>query len=457
MSETLGALIKSLRIAQLPDQLTQTELAKKVGKTKQWLGPIEMDNAAPSLEMLMALWKELGSEESPDFGEWLLKWLKLKIDTELGGDKEALKAIYRFKAQSDLETKSKMSGSQVLTLEDFPYGFENLMIVCGDRREMPPKRKSDLFVDAFSSCDLSSLKTLLQRTGPLDIKSDKIFVSGNESHAEYLKQTYGHNNLIVIGSPAVNLMARAINRNCVFRFSTTKEMRQFLKCWEDEFPEINDRKLRDIFWEMASTWPDSKQVEAEHYYKEAERRGFRIQPGQIEELQRKVNKLLGERTARYYKNSFHRLGFIDPIANVEQAFFLMDDNDFGVVSLCPNPFADEKNAGNYFCILAAGIHGPGTDMAVRLLANASENFKNHQLGGVIEVKLDLEARWSEKFQTAGFKWQTADYTVNEALVKKLANPPRGSLLSRCEPEELQRLVKFVKRFVPTKAQPAAAS
>ena len=232
----------------------------------------------------------------------------------------------------------------------------------------------------------------------------------------------------------------------MFRFRTSKGMREFLRYWDEEFPEINDRKLREIFWDMASKWNGSLEasgIDANQYLEESERR---IHPGQIKELARKVGELLTIHTVKDVKASFHKYGFIDPIANREQGYFLRDDNDFGVISLCPNPYSD---SGNYFCILAAGIHGPGTDMAVRVLAK--DDFREHPLGGVVEVKLDLEARWSERFSTADWEWQTGSYTVNEELLGKLRNPKPGSILSACEPGDLKSLTDFIQRFVGNKA------
>ena len=443
MAETLGEVIARFRKLG-PDN--QSRLAEKLDRTKQWLGAIEVGKGIPTLEQLLRLHELLVREHSQtpgsDLGSWLVRWLEARVNKDVTISKEAaLKAIEALYPQS---TRSGRMGSAsaVPTLEDFPYGFEDLIIICGDRRESPPKSKGDLFVDAFSSADLASLKTLFDKTGPLEIRSDKLFMSGNLSSSDHLKQVYGQRNLIIIGSPAVNLVARTINRNAVFRFATSKGMREFLRYWDEEFPEINDRKLREIFWDMASKWNGSLEtsgIDTNHYYEEAQKR---IHPGQIEELARKVGELLTSHTVKDVKASFHKYGFVDPVANKEQGYFLRDDNDFGVISLCPNPYSD---GGNYFCILAAGIHGPGTDMAVRVLA--TDDFKEHPLGGIVEVKLDLEARWSERFSTADFTWQTGSYTVNEEFLGKLRNPTPGSILSKCEPGDLKNLIDFIQRFV----------
>lgn len=461
MAETLGELIKNFR-KLTPDN--QESLAEKVGRTKQWLGAIEVGKAIPTLEQLLRLHNELVSKDSDasesDLGSWLLSWLKARVKNDVGRNKEvALAAIDQLYGDSK-ETRKIKSSSGVPTLEDFPYGFENLVIVCGDRRESPPKSKGDFFVDSFSSADLASMKILFDKCGPLEIKSDKFFASGNLGNIDYLKQEYGRRNLIVIGSPAVNLLARALNKDCVFRFSTSKEVRSFLKYWDGEFPEmgefpeINDRDLRGIFWEMVSKFnevPDLAEIDTNRYYEDYKKshprmgqdnqKGFKIQEQQIVELAGKVRKLLKDRTAKDFKKFFRRQGFVDPVDTKEQGYFLRDDNDFGVVSLCPNPYSD---GGNYFCILAAGIHAPGTDMAVRVLAT-DDTFGEHPLGGVIEVKLDLEARWSERFSNAHFDWQTRKYTIGDML-GKLRNPKAYSVLQKCDPDDLRNLKNFVQRF-----------
>lgn len=419
MAETLGKLIADFR-KKSPHN--QTDLAKKFGLSKQWLGAIEVGNGLPSLEQLLKLHEELvpkGSQApESDLGTWLLKWLETKIRRDSKIDKEvALKALNDVLSQ---KLKPVKSISGVPTLADFPHGFENLMIICGDRRESPARKRGDFFVESFSSSDLASLNMLFEKTGPLEIRSDKLFISGNATTKEHLKQFYGKRNLIVIGSPAVNLVARAINSSAVFRFIFSDNMPpDFLRSWDEGFPELNDRELRKIFSKMTSKWTGSLATLKIDEYRDKK---SRIQPAQISELADKLEKLLGEATVKDVKAWFHNSGFHDPIANKKQGYFFREDNDFGVISLCPNPYADED--GKYFCILAAGSHGPGTDMAVRVLAKNEfeDDLSHHPLGGVIEVKLDLEARWSEIFPTASFKWETPPYSIDKELMEKLGHP-----------------------------------
>src|SRR5437764_10957522 len=108
-----------------------------------------------------------------------LTWLKTKVEQTTGIDKEAvLDAITQLYGHSKPTRKTKLLPAHLPTLEDFPEGFENLVVVCGDRRELPPKTKGDLFVDSFSSADLIGLKTLFDRTDPLKIRSNKCIILG---------------------------------------------------------------------------------------------------------------------------------------------------------------------------------------------------------------------------------------------------------------------------------------
>jgi DNA-binding XRE family transcriptional regulator len=451
MTDTLGKLIATIR--KETTLHTQDTLARKVGRTKQWLGAIEKGQLIPTLDQLVRLHNEIASRDNQvphsDLQIWLLKWLEAKAKKDVHVRRETiLLAINQLYGHSLQKRKTEFT-NDIPTLEHFPDAFPDLVVVCGDRREMPPKRKGDLFVDSFSSSDFASLRKLFERCGPLDIISDKIFAPVTPADNAYLHEKYGGKNLIVIGSPAVNLLARSINKNCVFRFAMSQDVRDSLKHWEQNFPEINDRKLREVLWDMTVKWKgsdESEEIDIKSYCEDYRGTDPKVYENQIAELARKVQQLLQENTAKDFKNFFHRHGFVDPVDTKEQGYFLQDDNDFGVVSMCPNPYSEN---GNYFCILAAGIHGPGTHMAVRLLA--TDNFKGHPLGGVIEIKLDLEARWSERFSKADFAWQTGSYEVSD-LLRKLGRRKPHSVLQDLDPHDFNNLIDFVKRFAPNKVE-----
>ncbi len=440
---TLGERIRDAR-----GKTSLEKLALDVGKSTQWMGEIERGSKIPTLELLLKAYDVLKPEDArdpdADLELWLLAWLKAHADKTSGADTDAvLAAVTRMHGRSKKSNKPAPTRTHLPTLEDFPEGFESesLIVVCGDRRESPPKSQGDLFVDSFSSADLISLKELFDRTGPLEVRSDKHFATGD---TQYLEKEYGQKNLIVLGAPSVNLLARRINGHCVFRFFVHKDARDFLKYMEEEVPEINDLELWKVFWEMASKWkgpPDYKTIDLTRYGDYEKK--FNIRKEQLAALAEKVKKALKDHTAREMKNLFRRPGFIDPAEATVQGFYTRD-NDFGVVSLCPNPYSAD---GSRLCILVAGDRAPGTVMATRMLATG--NFEGHPLGGIIEVELNPETRWVRRIPTADYGWQTKrdeGYTIEDVL-SNLRNPEAHTVFDKCEPGDLASLISFIERFV----------
>ncbi|MGH9968812.1 MAG: helix-turn-helix domain-containing protein, partial [Pyrinomonadaceae bacterium] len=461
MKQSLGELVKA---ARKQGECTLERLAEKVGKEPQWISSIEKGSGIPSAELLIKIHEALvpEGESSPtrELGVWLLKWTEAKLERERGkpnarrkendaGNKlenerlnaKGKKAISKFYAQSIRSNVVKRSTSALPTLADFPDAFDDLLVVCGDRRESPPKTKGDIFADSFSSADLAHVRHLFDRCGrPLDIRSDKGFILGDR---DYLKREFGERHLIVLGSPAVNLLARMINDNCVFRFAIPRAARDFSQYLETQIPEINDPDLLDVFWKMASQWREAGGVEidTEAYYEPYLRKAAKIQMEQIQAVADKVKELLNDHTAKRIKHMFHKPGFIDTADAQQHGESPRQDNDFGVVSLCPNPYSE---SGNHLCILVAGIHAPGTDQALRALA--TDDFREHPLGGIIEAKINLQAGWIERLYKAGFDWQTKAYGVDTVLAN-LADAPNLAVFEKCTPEAISNLSKFVAHFV----------
>jgi hypothetical protein len=125
-----------------------------------------------------------------------------------------------------------------------------------------------------------------------------------------------------------------------------------------------------------------------------------------------ARRLLNGRNAKHVMNGFRKLGIIDPVSGVVQAKRTRQDNDFALISLAQNPFADTVD---YVCIMVAGIHGPGTAHAVRMLAE--DDFREHPLGGIIEFELNLFKDWPTRFeQAATSRWETRRYTIQELRI-----------------------------------------
>jgi hypothetical protein len=218
-----------------------------------------------------------------------------------------------------------------------------------------------------------------------EIVSDKVFLEADE---QYLAERYGESNLLVIGSPAANLVARAANETAFFPFAVDLQTREQ---WQTIMLEL--KALR---------------------YDRPKLTKYASDP--------RTNDL-----RRYYMNQYRRGGFIDPTYGcVKRGETMSADKDYGVVTVCRNPFA-AKLSTESLCIMAAGVHLPGTMHAVGLLGKAKVEFKDRPLGGVFSVTL-TESDWARRIGTGTTNWSTEPYDVGKM---------RESLVALKTPDKLR--------------------
>lgn len=338
----------------------------------------------------------------------------------------------------------KRQPKRIRTLADFPYAFEPLTIVCGDRREDPPRTKGDVFAYSVSIVDLTYLLELGLRSDSTVIKSDKLFAWMDD---ERLEREFGNTNLLIVGSPSVNLAARRINTHAVFQFAFDTEIKE----WERQLrstKELNDRQYLRRFWQIArnSDWardPDAIGLESLMAGDEDDSLASRER---AKKVARMAKELLKGNKAAYWMNRFRKPGFLDPVDGVVHGLYTREDNDFGLISLARNPFC---KSNDYVCIFVAGIHGPGTAHALRLLGG-QEHFESHPFGGIIEVELDLFNKdVSNRFENVHWAWQTGKYTaaslwaaVNSEMCQE--PPRREGLFSSWSDEERNSYLRFVR-------------
>jgi hypothetical protein len=264
---------------------------------------------------------------------------------------------------------------------------------------------------------------------------------------ERLEQEFGQTNLLVIGSPSVNLAARRINNLSVFQFAFDTE----IKAWERQLrdtKELNDRQNLRKFWQIARSGELAREPEA-ITFEQLAGDGEDDSPASRERVKivsRIAKELLKGNRAAYWMNRFRKPGFMDPIDGVVHGLYTREDNDFGLISLAKNPFS---KSADYVCIFVAGIHGPGTAHALRWLAGR-EHFDDHPFGGVIEVELDLFNKdIPNRFENVQCKWQTGKYTgasllaaVNATLHK--VRPNQDNLFAHWTAEEKNSYLDFVR-------------
>lgn len=427
--DTLGGRVRWSRTVQ---KRTQDDLAKKTGTNKQRMSAIEHDKSLPTVEQLVKMCEAL--TVAPDQKiVWLLTWLDGKLRQSRLSDEE--KEVYQ-KAIGEAIVKISQSNATwqqgtFRSLEDFPGAFTPLTIICGDRREPYPQSRGDLFAYSAAITDLMFLPWLGLGHETI-IQSDKLFVLMDD---EYLRREFGKMNLLIIGSPAVNFAARTINNYSVFRFDLAPEVRE----WAQQLNQVqhNDARLLRIFWRMAE---NPQIMNSPEDLKEDD-----VSKEQIEELRDLVKQVIGERTAKELMDGFRKPGLADPVDRRVNGQSTGQHNDFAVISLAKNPFSDTTD---YVCILAAGIHGPGTAHAVRVLGRKDE-FRDHPFGGVIEVELDQFQDWPTRFKQARWKWQTRRYETQELLKNfksalKQAPESRNEALIKLTEKEIKNCLEFIQ-------------
>ena len=242
---------------------------------------------------------------------------------------------------------------------------ENLLaVVVGDRRETPPQTPGDFFAAAPSSRDLTWLTSLGLPKSTV-IWHDKIVsaAENDEDIPDYIKSR----DLLIIGAPYCNLMARQVNTSSFFRFS---------------------------YFEKHSLHAISEL--------EKELHGFDRYSAQLEQVWNNISSVHSK-----WVENLRGVGFIDPILDSGTVgATARQDHDYATISFCKHPYSKTHSA-----VLVAGLHLPGTMAAVRQLAEP-EFFAGRPCGGIIKITIP-DGAWYEKLTRCRTTWLTPVYTPEE--------------------------------------------
>jgi hypothetical protein len=310
-------------------------------------------------------------------GELLFAAALARLERNKFGEREDLKAT----ARAALEAKyagsdARTTGDGARSFLNFPEAFEPMVMVTGDKRE---DRESwitiaDLGARTATPADTRWMASLGLSTNTVK-HIDKNFLLLPED--ELIKR-FGETNLLVVGSPAANHLARKINSSAIFRFNYSKEAGEAIE-------ELIDR-ARDL--------PTSTQLAA---YKEQHQIGF----------EKRIRSLFaGGILDPTYPDEYVAAKYTQRAQQVQY--------DWGVVTFCANPYYEalckregRENDHRYVSIMAAGIHHPGTAHALRQLGveNRERTFEKHPFGGVLRVDLDMGAHFSTRVEKAACRWE----------------------------------------------------
>jgi DNA-binding XRE family transcriptional regulator len=401
---------------------TQDEVAKEIQKTRVTIANYERGKAAPDPSRALKLARILGEDPSEFLLHSVVQSVAATATTnaqkaELGNVIAVVKGVLGRGSKAAHEERPVGALSTHLSLLDFPTGFGGpWTIVVGDRREEEPKSAGDLYVFSASPCDDRWLLSLGLPPGTEKI-SDKVIATADPS---WLQDRLGHSHILCIGSPASNLFAREHNHRFLFRFA--------IRRWTSVHWEEIRRELAELRTPAALL-----------EFQERERPGLR-------------------QTMRMFKPP----GFV----NFNYRFLTLgidptNDMDFAVVSLGTNPYA--RHGERYFCVLAAGVHHPGTAHAVKMLADPAK-FVGHPFGGIIEVEVPdrkhnpQDILWHDRVDKSRAYWHTVgaedlEYTPDrlrqelEELLKKLQtnNLPTDLYITDEEIEDHLGLIELLRR------------
>jgi hypothetical protein len=252
-----------------------------------------------------------------------------------------------------------------------------LTVFVGDRRDTPPQTAGDILALPAATGDLQFLPRL-QLPPDTEIRSDKTIFD-----PETLGKLVEDRNLLILGSPAANLIARAINNGSCFSFRNEQDAMTYDRTIRERFEDLTMKQL------MMMISPNGPI------------------PEELETMARLRN---------YVLTGFAQRGILDPVKYVGlRARSSGDTVDFCLVSLAKHPWSDDRVA-----IVAAGIGGAGTAGAVQMLAEPGA-FEKHPLGGVIKVYKNPRLPWALKYSQLDPQWDSPEHTVPEYkdAVKKL--------------------------------------
>ncbi len=381
---------------QLFNEITSSargkEVAATLGTSPSYVTQIRKGDQIPKDELIAVISQAFAPDRLP---ELLLAALVGRHEKRRFGRKELKASVDQglLSLSSAIPSPEAGRGGETgRTLADFPEAFCPLCVVTGDKRE---DRGAHISVADFGAYTATPADTRwIANLGlPREVVKhiDKNFLLLRK---ERLIERFAETNLLVIGSPAANHLARLINRSALFRFNYSSDA--------DSGIEEVINKARGL-----------TRAELPGYY-ERDR----------EELKRRMRALFTG-------------GIFDPTHRGEYVaakYAQMAGQtalDFGVLTFAANPYYQTKrdregkeNDHRFVAIMAAGIHHPATAHAVRQLGRDQRDrgvFARHPYGGVLRVVLDLNVPFAERTEVAQCLWEDeADSSRQESSDQKAA-------------------------------------
>ncbi|MGH3697630.1 MAG: hypothetical protein ACRDRX_27240 [Pseudonocardiaceae bacterium] len=410
-------------------------------RTPQQISNFENGLAVPELPVLVELYFVLHGPATADTPteSGLLQWLAAWLRTKKIPNPEASSIFMAAVDMLNLVSKGRpLTNSRPITsVADFPGG-EPFTIILGDRRDTRAVSAADCLIYSGSVTDAMYLTHLGEHMTNATIKSDKILA---KMPTDYLKDSLGKRNLLIVGSPAVNLGARILNDEAVFPFRIDRDPANKGR------RVIADHRMQDqIFASEFHRFTQSETQEPQHKFDRHE--NDEPERAKRDAAIQFARDILSQSTAKAFMNKFRTFGILDPADQENHGTSIHQANDFAVVTLARNPYC---STGDYRAVICAGIHGPGTAAALHELLTSPKTFADRPLGAVLEVELNLSLDWVSRFEKPRILPQTKPYTrmqVLQNLRRAIADPSlRKSVYDHWSDGALESTAKFVEQLV----------
>lgn len=374
--------------------------------------------------------------------EWVRRWLMAQ-----GADEGTTQLMAEAVERGRLRTTAGRP-----TLADGIEAFLPLTLVVGDRREWPARSAADMFVESSSAgADLSAVPALIARMGtprPLSPSSVELTVDKElaVSSPGRMAEALGGRNLLVVGSPAVNLATRDVNPGAPFHFEVP-EVWQKWERWVQRLPALDDPTLRLIVWDLVRSVPTGAADIPDAALREAESRFGRAHIAEAAALTRRLLDVDGRgmRSLAAIMSHLRTRSIVDPVAE-EVHSYPRQSQDFALVSLAPHPYDDDRVA-----ILVAGMHGLGTASAMRSLSERPEVFARRPMGAVMAVDAG-GATWRRPppgtTSAPAGAVQTPEYTVADLYDKLAGSRSSAAAFQGWPPGDLRKAIELIRRHLP---------
>jgi hypothetical protein len=340
--------------------------------------------------------------ESRDrFATWLVAWLEehaspqSKLVADLDAEHARLLAASTAIAGDATRHAAERSEDRTRSLARLA-NLGPFVAICGDRREPDPQSLADLFILGGAMSDIRWLPTA--SAGLIrEVRSDKLFVARD---LEPLRRDFGDANLLIIGGPDVNWAARLVNPHALWRFHVAPD-------WEQWDRDLRGRLELDHRPTFESFCADIAMLTAPAAGTTAARPAS-LDDGLAAQILRGPAGTGGRvHSPVEIANLFREGGVTDAAGGVLfQEYSFRRAREFAVVSIAPHPLRDDPAA---FSVMVAGVAGPGTAHALRVLLERPGAFLDHPCGGVMEVRPPVERRFDEP----GWDWVSPSYTMSE--------------------------------------------